>query len=554
MSQHIQDDDEYQEIDPALAVHFEKSLPAPTYEVGVEPEAVVMGATELVAGPTEDMNFHELVEKLAAEDDDSESGDEEVLVPFTPKQPKVNFRIDRPVDSEKIPAMAAIISFMRENPETFEEVLRVHNRLFSDIEGGEITTEKRDLEWLETLQSAIEHVDMNATPRRATYRDGSEWVQFFEHNGRKIGPSRPKIKLSDRPAKSDMLAYLTRKSGMGATHEFPMPHTGIWIRLRTPTNTEVANMIQRLQNVAVRLGRDTKGQGFSNRIAVYNNALTDLALQCVTHTNMVATSPGDIEHRLSALDEPILHHGLASTMYPGGFNYRHTCIADPSKCTHVEEAKLDMFSLTWFDITQLVERQKDLLHVRFGRQLRTEELDQYAQDTTLGRKPIKWFDDIGIRLRVPSIAERRDAGNRWIDGVIDASHSAFNESPGDANRNAYIDRLGSITGARQYSHWVDAIYQREDAHSTEELLTEDEEVIDEYLSNVMSDKKYASAFEAAVLQFIDDTILCMVAIPSWNCSVCESPMAEKFHERFDHLIPLDIVSTFFTLAGQKVNQ
>jgi hypothetical protein len=554
---HIHDDEEeYQEIDPALAVHFEQNIPAPTYEVAAEPTTTVMGATELVAGPTEEMNFHELVEVVAKLEDDEpqETPEDDKPIPFTPEQKKVNFRIDRPVDSERLPAATAVISFMRENPETFEEILKVHERFFSDVESGEITQEQSDLKWLETLQNAIEHVDMNATPRRATYREGSQWVQFFEHNGRKIGPSRPKIVLSDKPAKSDLLAYLTRKSGMGATHEFPMPHTGIWIRLRTPTNTEVANMIQRLQNIAVRLGRATKGQGFSNRIAVYNNALTDLSMQCITHTNMAASTPGDIEHRLSALDEPILHHALASTMFPGGFNYRHTCIADPSKCNHVEEAKLDMFALTWFDITQLVDRQKDILHSRFSRQLRAEELDQYAQDTTLGRKPIKWFDDIGIRLRVPSVAERRDSGNRWIDGVVEASHSAFNEAPGDANRNAYIDRLGAITGARQYSHWVDAIYQREDATATEELLTEDEEVIDEYLSNVMSDKKYAAAFEAAVLQFIDDTILCMVAIPSWNCSMCDSPMATKFHERFEHLIPLDVVSTFFTLAGQKVNQ
>jgi len=543
MSNDFQDDDEFQEIDPSLAVQFEKLMPAPTYEVAAEPTSISVEATDPVAPavPQE-------------EEDVIDNGDEETLVPFTPAQKKVNFKIERPVDSEKIPATLAILQLLRENPETFDEVLRVHRNFFSNVEGGEIATEQSDLEWLETLRDAIEHMDMHRTPRNATYREGSEWRQFFEHGGRKIGPSRPKIKLSDKPAKSDLLAYLTRKSGMGATHEYPMPHTGIWIRLRTPTNTEIANMIQRLQNIAVRLGRATKGQGFSNRIAVYNNALTDLALQCITHTNMAATTPGDIEYRLSALDEPLLHHALASTMFPGGFNYRHTCIADPSKCNNVEEAKLDMFSLTWFDITQLVDRQKDMLHVRFSRQLRAEELDQYAQDTTLGRKPIKWFDDIGIRLRVPSVAERRDSGNRWIDGVVEASHSAFNEAPGDANRNAYIDRLGSITGARQYSHWVDAIYQREDEHASEELLTENEEIIDEYLSNVMSDKKYAAAFEAAVLQFIDDTILCMVAIPSWNCPVCESPMAEKFHERFDHLIPLDVVSTFFTLAGQKVNQ
>jgi len=212
-----------------------------------------------------------------------------------------------------------------------------------------------------------------------------------------------------------------------------------------------------------------------------------------------------------------------------------------------------MFSLTWFDYTQLNDYQKNMLHLRFSRQLRAEELDKYAEDTTLGRKPIKWFDDLGLRMRIPTIAERRSAGNSWIEGLIDESHSAFNEAPGDANRNAFIDRLGTVTTARQYAHWVDAIYQREDEHSQEELLTTDTDVIDRYLSNIMSDRKYAERFEAAVLRFIDDTIMAMVAIPSWDCPVCTGPMAQKFHERFPHLIPIDVVSTFFTLAGQKVS-
>lgn len=539
MSTEIIDDDDFaEELHPSLAVNFEQPVEIPQYTIADTEPQIAVAATDPVVVP----------------DEEQDETDEVPLEPFTPSQRKVNFKIERPVDSEKIPATLPLIALMRENPRALEQVIAVHQNFFARIEGGDIATVQQDLDWLQSIQEGMEHTDTHDSPTNALYRENAEWVQFFEHQGRKIGPSRPKIKLSDKPAKTDLLAYLTRKSGMGATHEFPMPHTGIWIRLRTPTNTEIANMIQRLQNIAVRLGRETKGQGFSNRIAIYNNALTDLALQCITHTNMVASTPGDIEYRLSSLDEPLLHHALATTMFPGGFNYRHSCIADPSKCNQTEEAKLDMFALTWFDISQLTARQRDMLSLRFSRQLRAEELDTYAEDTTLGRRPIKWFNDIGIRLRVATVAGRRDAGNRWIEGVIDASHSAFNESPGDANRNAYIDRLGAITGARQYSHWVDAIYQRDDATGAEELLTENEEVIDEYLSSVMSDKQYANAFEKAVLEFIDDTILCMVAIPSWNCRSCASPMAEKFHERFDHLIPLDVVSTFFTLAGQKVNQ
>ena len=40
MSNDFQDDDEFQEIDPSLAVQFEKLMPAPTYEVAAEPTSI----------------------------------------------------------------------------------------------------------------------------------------------------------------------------------------------------------------------------------------------------------------------------------------------------------------------------------------------------------------------------------------------------------------------------------------------------------------------------------------------------------------------------------
>jgi hypothetical protein len=580
MSTVIPDDDQFAGETPnpdlAVAIDWNNVEEAPTYELPTDdPQFVVddrpvdwdaiKDTPELLEAapdsrtPAEVRGFenaHEVAERLGGEDigDDDVDQDKEERPAFEPQQKRVNFTIKRAVDGPAIPAAAAIITFMRENPETFEAVIAHHDDDIASMENGETVTTDKDLEWLEQLRLAIAHADMNGTPRRATEREGSHWVQSMEHEGRYVGPSRPKMILGDKPTKVELLSFLTRKSGMGATHEFPMPHTGLWIRMRTPTNAEVVSMIQRLQYVAVRLGRDTKGQGFSNRQAIYNNALTDLALSCITHCSFKYSTPSDIEDRLSALDEPLLHHGLATTMYPGGFNYKHPCVADPTKCNHVEEAKLDMFSLSWYDNSSFNLKQRQLLNVRFSREVLASELAAYKENSVIGRSPIKWFDQVGVRMRVPSIAERREAGQQWIDGVVEMTHGAFNESPGDANRGSFIDRLGRVTSARQYAHWIDAIYIKDGDDESEKLLTEDREVIDEYLSTIMSDARFAKEFEEAILQFIDDSIIAMVAIPSFNCRVCSSEAAHKFHERFDHLIPLDVMSTFFTLAGQKVNQ
>jgi hypothetical protein len=541
-----------EEVDPAVAHLFEVKQPSPVVGDAGEHGPVGLPATEPVEKETQPV-----AEELppSSEDDDTVASTPEAEVqPFTPAQKPVNFTVTRPIDGPAITDEETVIQFLRENPNTFLEILQHHNTLFSNMDKGELAANNADQTWIENVQMSMAHIDDNDTPRRATEREGSHWAQTMTIGGRYIGPSRPKITLSERPTKSELDSFLLRKSGMGATHEFPMPHTGIWIRLRTPTSIEVANMIQKLQSIVVRLGRDTKGQVFSNKLAIFNNCLTELALQCITHTNMANATPADVEYRLSALDEPMLHHGLVTTMFPSSFNYSHPCVADPSKCTHVETAKLDLFSLTWYDDTAYTKAQLNTLGVRFSRLLTKEELDAYTKDSLLATKPIRWFGDLGVRLRVPTVAERRDAGSRWIDGLVDSTHSIFNEAPGEATRNAYIYRLGNKTNARQYSHWVDAIYQREDANKPEVLVTEDMDVIDSFLSNIISTDKYSADFEKEVLTFIDEVINAMVAITSWNCPVCDSAMATKFHERFPHLIPLDIVSTFFTLAGRIVNR
>lgn len=529
------------ELDPALAALF---------QVNAEASPVGVPVTE----PVEPVALTPENEPQEPTGEETDSIATEEVEPFTPVQKPVKFTITRPVDSEAIPGEEAIISFLRNNPNSFLEILERHESLFQNINSGEIDSGERDRQWITGVQTALTHVDNNDHPRMATEREGSDWVQTMMHEGRYIGPSRPKIKLSERPTKSDIESFLFRKSGMGATHEFPMPHTGIWIRLRTPTAIEVANMIQKLQTIIVRLGRDTKGQAFSNRSAIFNNALTDLALSCVTHSNMAGASPADLEHRLSSLDEPSLHHGLISTMFPSSFNYSHPCIADVSKCIHVETAKLDMFALTWYDSNWFTKEQKALLGARFSRLITPDELDKYRQSSLLNSKPIFWFNDLGVRLRVPTIAERRDAGSRWIDSCIEATHSIFNEGPGETTRNAYIYRLGNLSNSRQYAHWIDAIYSRDGEGSPETLVTEDADVIDTYLSDILSDPQFSTKFENMVLEFIDSVINTMVAITSWNCTQCDSAAASKFHERFPHLIPLDIVSTFFTLAGQRVNR
>ncbi|MFO5695693.1 hypothetical protein ACLBP9_31535, partial [Klebsiella pneumoniae] len=58
-------------------------------------------------------------------------------------------------------------------------------------------------------------------------------------------------------------------------------------------------------------------------------------------------TPSGVDQVISVADETYLHHALAATMYPDGFNYSYPCIADANTCNHIETAKLNMSTLLY---------------------------------------------------------------------------------------------------------------------------------------------------------------------------------------------------------------
>ncbi|BEG72718.1 hypothetical protein RVBP21_3460 [Pseudomonas phage BRkr] len=478
------------------------------------------------------------------------------LPPLVIDQKPVNFTETRSCSSEAIPGMTSLMSFILENPKTFNQVLERHSALLNGMHQGDLTTTSSDRDWLISLVAGMNHTNLDPTPIGGTEREGSVWQQGItgHDNGNLIRPGRPsqKIDRNKRHSKEELLAYLSKKSGLGATYETFMPRSGIWLRLRAPTLTEVVALQTEMQQIKLRLGMQTKGMSFSNAGSVMMNAMTDLALSCVIASNKSFITPSDLEHELSIFDEAILHHALASTMYIDGFNYDVPCIADPDNCTARITAKLNMSSIVWFDNTVFSNDQRKFIAKKFA-PATDEDFKAYREGFGIGGKKVFWFGDIGVRLAIPTIAQRKMAASQWSQTLIEMSQGTFNEPPHGVQRSAYIDKLSKATIAMQYAHWVDGIYEKDDdvEDFEDQLLSDDQEIISDYLANTLSDPQYAEQFFDTVHEYTNSCVLAVVALPSHNCKECKGPQGQAFNERFPHLVPLDMMAIFFTLAGQK---
>lgn len=478
---------------------------------------------------------------------------------FQPQQPAMQYTPERRAAGDPIKDESSIIEYVCENHNTINEVLKRNDALLQAMRSGQLTTNDHDVEWLATLITGLSNMMLDAAPNGALYREGSHWRDGVAIQGveRLIRPGRPaqKYDKTKRHSKEATLAYLSYRSGMGGTYEAFLPHSGIWVRLRRPAAAEIVAMQTELQSLRVKLGNDTKGLAFSHASFRMLDAVTDLAVNCIIASNRQYKTPTDLEDEISIFDECILHHALAAVMYPDGFNYSVPCIADPKECSGVVQFKMNMSNVVWYDDSQFTQEQRKFIAKRFT-PATVEEFAEYRKAFSIGGPKVVWLNNIGIKLAPPTVAERRIAAKLWYDTLIEMSQGAFNESPDGNQRYEYIRRLQQSTKATQFAHWVAAIYDRDDdaVDLEDQLLTDDADIIMEYISSTISEHEYFDDFVKHVGDFANESILSIVALPSHNCPECESPQGKTFNERLPHLVPIDMLTTFFTLAARRVSQ
>jgi hypothetical protein len=478
---------------------------------------------------------------------------------FRPEQPHVNFTAERKANGTPREGEDPILSYVCENFATLNKVLERNNELLTAMRKGQLTNTDIDIEWLATLITGLNNISLDAAPTGALSRGESHWRDGIStpSSDKLLRPGRPaqKYDRNKRHSKEDALAYLSYRSGMGGTYETFLPHSGIWVRLRRPSLGEIVAMQTELQAIRVKLGNDTKGLAFSHASFRMLDAITDLAVSCITASNRQYKTPTDLEDEISIFDESILHHALAAVMFPDGFNYSVPCIADPKNCSGVTKFKMNMSNVVWYDDAVFTTDQRKHIAKKF-QAIPLEEFEAYRKSFSIGAPKVFWMGEIGIKLAPPSVAERRVAAKLWYETLIEMSQGAFNESPDGNQRFDYIRRLQQATKATQYSHWVSAIYIKDDDATDfeDQLFTEDHEIIMEFISSTVSEHEYFDTFVEKVNSYSNESIIGVVALPSHNCEVCNTPQGLTFNERLPHLVPMDMLATFFTLAARKVLQ
>lgn len=413
----------------------------------------------------------------------------------------------------------------------------------SNMPNIELGATEQGREWMQTAQDGYR----NATPRKMLSkvgeREGSMWEQSVQSARGPISAARPK--LSDTAGtvlRGEAAVLAVRQAiGLGGVIRIPLWHSGFHITIKTPADAAVLELERRITEEKVLLGRMTNGMLFSNTSVFIASYLVEFAMQHLYEVSL--KNKENIADKIVSHDIQHLAWGLATAIWPSGFQYVRSVLGETDAQNKVLKDKIQIAKLQWTDTSQLSKWQVDHMSKVVSGTMTDDAIAKYREE--FGNQSVRRIqinDNLAITLKVPSLAEHVASGQKWVNSIVVMTDRVFGMDQDIDDRNRYIYEQGQATYMRQYGHWIESIELANGA------IIQDAETIDDTISALSSNDQIRNAFIEAVAKYIEDTTVSMIAVPTVAAS------EEQKYPRWPRLLPIDAMATFFTLLGQKVSQ
>lgn len=397
--------------------------------------------------------------------------------------------------------------------------------------------------WHDTFESSFTTVQSHAQFESTLTREGAEFRQALQTEKGAIGFSQPKFADSNVAKVSGEKAQLRVRAllGLGGLMTIPLWHSGFHITIKTPSDSSLIELRRRIMETKISLGRETHGLIFSNVSSYTTQWLVDFILDHVYETTLKNST--DLRKKIATPDLPILFWGLACSIWPKGFHYvRALSTTEGIAEKQLVSGKINVGKLMWVDNTSFTKAQKAHMSNRVVATITDEMIERYKNDFPLYKgRTIDLGENLKINLHVPSAEDYIRSGNQWITALTSIVEEVFTSDKDDAERrNVAIAEHANATVMRQYGHWVENVLV-DDSPQT------DRGTIDSILETMSENAEVRKKFHVEVGKYIDDITAAIIAIP-------EVSGKGTGLNKYPNLIPLDVISVFFTLLMQRVSQ
>lgn len=402
-------------------------------------------------------------------------------------------------------------------------------------------------DWNESIVAAAgRSAYLDRRLEETTKREGANFMQFLETESSKLGFSAPQIAEAGASNYTGERAVMRVRSimGLGGLVSVPLWHSGFWVTLTAPSESRLIELQRRLQEEKIELGRETFGLVFSNEQSYLNSYLLDFCMEHIYDHSVRVDQNSDLRPLMKIQDLNILFWGLACLVWPRGFDYvRSLTTKEGIENTETISAKINVGKLMWVDNSSFDDKLKvHMTHRKRGAMTVESVIDyqkNFVPSLSQGRR-VQIREGLEVLVASTDVDNFIADGERWIAGIVQTVDSTFTQAiPSEEERNRMITTHARASRLRNYGAWVKAIVIDGFENTERDTITE--------LLDVLSvDEETTTLIETAITKFIDDSTRALIAIP-------ETSGKETGVPRFPHLIPVDVLNTFFTLLAQRVD-
>lgn len=406
--------------------------------------------------------------------------------------------------------------------------------------------------WKETVNEAVENYTTDGLYQSRLDDQEADFAQGIRKpDGSLLTMASPKFRAVDGELKGELAVLkVSKKLGLGDVLSVPLPHSGIVVTIKPPTERDIIDFYNTVFREKIYLGRMSSGLTLTNLSAYINNRLFDFIIKHVHSVNYGDISKEQLKNYILIHDFHILAWGFAATMYPNGFDYQRPCTNHIESCNYIAKATINMLKLLWVDNSSLSQVQKDILYeVRPGK-LNADSYRKFVSEHTRTKsKEISLSNGMRVLLKIPTVAEHINDGLGWVN-KINSSIDNILTLEGDDNeaKNEMLQQYVSSSVLRQFSHFVDYI-------EADESVINDRDTIHSVLELMSADDDMRRELTEAILKFKSDTTIALVGIPEYKCPNCgKDQNTAPVNDKLTSVIPLDVMMLFFTLLTLRMSR
>lgn len=347
-----------------------------------------------------------------------------------------------------------------------------------------------------------------------------------------------------------VLAKYRRRVGAGTPVTMKLVHTGIVVKIETPTEDDFCEFDLQITRKMSEIGMQTYGMLLNAASGVYIRELVNFAIRFVSFASFNTKGRPLKDALLDVVDERdywLLICGLMIAKFPTGIPWTLSCLSEG--CDYEEPYTLNIArSIRAANSLFTSDQRAALLRLQGSITPMMSDEDIAAYQAGFPEDPSDYYEDdiLKIKFKNSSLFELFDSTEKWVNEVNERTVTVLSEQSSEAERNREMNLSQQQRRLTRYMHRIDWIAYKDEEGAIVAQETDRKEIHD-LLKDASTRYDFVNAFEAAIAKYNETHRLAIFGYRAKTCPKCGNTHGEQ-DGAFRGFITLSPDRVFFTLS------